>query len=224
MRISQLWSRCTLEQYDYAQGVGIVAWRALGSGANECNGIVNIARNKQYKKFTNYFANNLPENFYVMHEENFDRVNDSLNTVSINGRAKNDYELNGLFIDDHIHYFTGNSSLLNFLRKEQPQQKPTKPVEPLPEIQASISFANTTDRQFLEKAYQLILKRLAEDGAYRFWLPAITSLGRTKVLASIFASEESKVKNHLSTNERFVIGLYRILLFRDPDNEGKLFW
>ncbi|MGE3756459.1 MAG: hypothetical protein AB7H97_01820 [Pseudobdellovibrionaceae bacterium] len=117
LRISMQWHQCITEQYEYAQGVGLVAWRALYSSAGHCAGVGNIDPNSESVVFRNYYTG-VDERYHVVHGDNFDS---GYNTTLFDTRVKQDFKPGGIFLDDHLYQNTGrNVGLLDFLRTSGP--------------------------------------------------------------------------------------------------------
>lgn len=209
LRIYSQWHPCTTEVYEYAQGVGLTAWRALDSSSSHCK--KNLDTSKPSVVLRNHFTG-ADERFYIVAGDVYDGI--FAQTV-YSSRVKQSYTPGGLFIDDFLYrYTTSNPQLLSSLRPP-PIATPPVVVTPPTVIVTTPSVSPTGNSAEIESYYQMYLGRKAADSEVNAWDQLIASGSFTLIQV------QQQIQN---SQEAIIRGFYLTYLKREPDYPGLTYW
>ena len=218
LRISQQWSRCNIEQYEYARGVGLIAWRSLLS--ETC--LTSLSGYHESEVHPNYYGNLAHERFFVDQGAN---LKGEFFSEVYNGRVSHSYRPGGIFIEDYPYHFTvANEMIVSSLRSTGPSVQ-TQTCDSL----LATKVTNTTSTEIkIRMSYCLVLKRPVDSSALAEAQKNKVSI--KSLLKSLFLSKEFST-NVLSgrsvysvSNSAFLDSIYGHILNRSSDVAGKSFW
>lgn len=241
LRIYSQWNECNTEEYEYAQGIGIVAWRGLYSVSDNCAKLGALDTTRQSAMIRNHFTG-MDERFYIIHGSSFGVP---LDTVVYPTRVAQNYAPGGIFIDDYLYHYTHpNADLLGVLRQKfqssadcksqclsTPQPTPYPLITPLlsstpppppstppPEPDPSPIFTSSPSsqvQQLIQQYYSTYLDRIPAQSELDYWVNKILSGSITTIQA------QQQIQN---SQEAVIRGFYLTYLLRDPDAPGFTFW
>ncbi len=227
LRIYSQWHPCVTEVYEYAQGVGLTAWRALDSSSAACN--LNLDKSKPSVMLRNHFTG-ADERFYIVAGDLYDGV---FSQTVYSNRVVQNYSPGGIFMDDHLYnYTTPKPQLLSFLKPapvltppvvEQPFVVVTPPliqevpvVIPPPVIPPQGGGVLLPDySKEVASYYQTYLGRTPASSEISYWVSLLDS--KTVSLSQV----QQQIQN---SQEAIIRGFYLTYLQREPDYPGLTYW
>ncbi len=215
--LSQQWSGCNTEQYEYAAGIGFVGWRSLVSLHSSCSSFSKGFENTAKTALANYWRNGVTEDYVVVQGM---AMSDPLDLSTYNSRVKPSFYPAGVFLDDYPYFFTTKNNLIEALREKTTAPVPIAPpaVTPVPVVPAPVPIKPPvvirpivpTATSTVKRLYLEVLGRPADASGLNYYI-SLMAQGHT----------EAQIRSYLEDSNEYKIGnFYRYYLNRAPDSSG----
>ncbi len=215
--ISQQWSNCNTEQYEYAIGVGYVGWRSLVSLHPDCSTFVNGHQNSEKIQFKNYMREGQDELYVVVQGM---ALSEDIDITNQKSPAKPSFTTAGIFLDDFPYRYTTDNQLLAILRSpeviEEGIASPNKP--PLEQS------TQTSSEMKVRELYLTHLNRVADAAGLAFYKNLLESGTAYSIIRDDLRMSVECQLDCLKSNQERIKNLYLTYLMREPDTSGFNFY
>jgi len=208
--VSQQWSSCNVEQYEYAIGIGYVGWRSLVSTHPSCSQLIR-GDSTSTAVFKNYYRNGQEETYKVV--QGMD-VGAPIDISSFTSVAAPSFFVSGLFLDDYPYVHSQPNDHLDALRSRGIRLGDLN-EEDIRRAQFTADVINL---------YRDILQRSADEGGLNHYVNLMMNgMSLEAVENDLLNSEEYRnlqKTTEQGSNLEIVTNLYRNILKREPDEGG----